>query len=218
MSRPTGRWSRDRGRAWSARGSAADRRRICVAPTDGSGVQWSAGGPNDDAGRQWSPDGSTLTFLSDRAAAGRFQLYALEADALGEARLLTTVDGVVEHHQWSPDGSTILMVVAGPAPNRPTRWARAPWAVRTRARIRRRPGSPRWSPPMTPMNGEPCGSWMPAAARRGRSAGRTSTSGKPPGAATTSIRGRRRHGHRRRCLVRRAPRQRSTPRRGPTGS
>ena len=94
-------------------GPSLGQARVCVAPADGSGLRQLTGGPNDDAGPQWSPDGSTLTFLSDRAAAGRFQLYALETAVLGEARLVTTVDGVVEHHQWSPDGSTILMVVAG---------------------------------------------------------------------------------------------------------
>ena len=95
------------------KGPAGGHARVCVVPADGSGLRQLTDGPNDDAGPQWSPDGSTLTFLSDRASAGRFQLYALETDTLGEARLLTAVDGVVEHHQWSPDGSTILMVVAG---------------------------------------------------------------------------------------------------------
>jgi dipeptidyl aminopeptidase/acylaminoacyl peptidase len=87
--------------------------RICLAAADGSGMRQVTHGPNEDAGPRWSPDGATLTFLSDRAAAGSAQLYALEAGVLGEARRLTDAPGIVEHHEWSPDGSRILLLVAG---------------------------------------------------------------------------------------------------------
>ena len=87
--------------------------RICLADVDGAGWRTITSGPNDDAGPQWSPDGRTLTFASDRASAGRMQLYALDAQGIGEARPLPAVPGVVEHHRWSPDGARILMVVAG---------------------------------------------------------------------------------------------------------
>jgi dipeptidyl aminopeptidase/acylaminoacyl peptidase len=70
-------------------------------------------GPNDDSGPRWSPDGTTLTFLSDRATAGSAQVYALETGVLGEARPLAEAPGIVEHHEWSPDGARILLVVAG---------------------------------------------------------------------------------------------------------
>ena len=70
-------------------------------------------GPNEDSGPRWSPDGTTLTFLSDRAVAGSAQLYALETGVLGEARQLAEAPGIVEHHEWSPDGSRILLLVAG---------------------------------------------------------------------------------------------------------
>ncbi|HMG99123.1 MAG TPA: prolyl oligopeptidase family serine peptidase, partial [Gaiellales bacterium] len=87
--------------------------RICLAAADGSGMRQVTHGPNDDAGPRWSPDGTTLTFLSDRATAGSAQVYALEAGILGEARPLAEAPGIVEHHEWSPDGSRILLVVAG---------------------------------------------------------------------------------------------------------
>ncbi|HET6171085.1 MAG TPA: S9 family peptidase [Gaiellales bacterium] len=87
--------------------------RICLAAADGSGMRQVTHGPNEDSGPRWSPDGTTLTFLSDRAAAGSAQLYALETGVLGEARPLTEAPGVVEHHEWSPDGSRILLLVAG---------------------------------------------------------------------------------------------------------
>jgi dipeptidyl aminopeptidase/acylaminoacyl peptidase len=70
-------------------------------------------GPNDDVGPGWSADGTRLTFASDRAKAGRFQLYSLDMGGAGEARLVAEIPGVVEHHRWSPDGSRILVVVAG---------------------------------------------------------------------------------------------------------
>jgi dipeptidyl aminopeptidase/acylaminoacyl peptidase len=70
-------------------------------------------GPNDDGDPRWSPDGRTLTFRSDRARRGRFQLYRLDSDGVAEARPLGTVPGTVEYHRWSPDGRRILVGVAG---------------------------------------------------------------------------------------------------------
>ncbi|MGZ4149766.1 MAG: prolyl oligopeptidase family serine peptidase [Actinomycetota bacterium] len=87
--------------------------RICLAAADGSGWRRITNGPNTDDGPRWSPDGSRLTFRSDRAEPGRFQLYELTLGAVGEARALATVPGVVEHHRWSPDGTSILLLVAG---------------------------------------------------------------------------------------------------------
>lgn len=87
--------------------------RLFLAAADGSGWRPITAGPNDDAGPRWSPDGRTLTFVSDRAVKGRGQLYALETGAIGEARALPEVPGVVEDHSWSPDGTKILTVVAG---------------------------------------------------------------------------------------------------------
>lgn len=59
-----------------------------------------------------SPDGSTVAFLSDRAATGVFQLYLL-VDGLGEARPAPAVPGTVEYAAWSPDGARVLLGVAG---------------------------------------------------------------------------------------------------------
>jgi dipeptidyl aminopeptidase/acylaminoacyl peptidase len=87
--------------------------RICLVGVDGSGFRQITNGPHDDDQPRWSPDGTVLTFRSDRAAPGRHQLYEMAADAIGEARALPVVDGVAEQHSWSPDGSRILVVVAG---------------------------------------------------------------------------------------------------------
>ncbi len=80
---------------------------------DGSWVRQITNGPHDDDQPRWSPDGRTLTFRSDRAQEGNHQLYALDVDAIGEARPLPEVDGVAELHAWSPGGTAVLVVVAG---------------------------------------------------------------------------------------------------------
>ena len=87
--------------------------RIGLAATDGSWVRQITSGPHDDDQPRWSPDGRTLTFRSDRAAEGRHQLYALDVDAIGEARALPVVEGVAELHAWSPNGTAVMIVVAG---------------------------------------------------------------------------------------------------------
>ena len=87
--------------------------RIGLAASDGSWVRQLTNGPRDDDQPRWSPDGRTLTFRSDRAAEGKHQLYALDVDAMGEARALPKVDGVAELHAWSPGGTAVLVVVAG---------------------------------------------------------------------------------------------------------
>ena len=107
------------GRAVAFRGARLDELegrpsgRICLAAADGSGMRQITHGPGEDAGARWSPDGTALTFLSDRHEAGSAQVYALEAGLLGEARRLTDAPGIVESHEWSPDGSRILLLVAG---------------------------------------------------------------------------------------------------------
>lgn len=109
---PDGRWIAFRGeRRDTLEGHTEGR--ICLVGVDGSGFRQITNGPHDDDQPRWSPDGSTLTFRSDRAAPGRHQLYELSVDAIGEARALPVVEGVAERHAWSPDGSRILVVVAG---------------------------------------------------------------------------------------------------------
>lgn len=87
--------------------------RLFLVPTAGGDIRQISFGPGSDVGPQWSPDGSRLTFTSDRRAKGLFQLYVLEAGVFGEAQPLPAAPGVVEHHRWSPDGTRILLVVAG---------------------------------------------------------------------------------------------------------
>ena len=109
---PDGRWIAFRGERRDALEGHPEGR-ICLVGVDGSELRQVTNGPHDDDQPRWSPDGGTLTFRSDRAAAGRHQLYRLTADAIGEAQALPAVEGVAEQHAWSPDGTRILVVVAG---------------------------------------------------------------------------------------------------------
>ena len=87
--------------------------RISVADLSDGSVRQVTFGPQDDRGPAWSPDGTRLTFLSDRQAKGRHQLCQLRIDAFGEAEVLTDLAGAIEYHAWSPDGSRILLGEAG---------------------------------------------------------------------------------------------------------
>ena len=82
--------------------------RICLVAADGSGLRQITDGPNDDSEPRWSPDGTRLSFRSDRAAKGRHQLYVLDVEVPSEARRLATLPGAVEWHRWSADGARIL--------------------------------------------------------------------------------------------------------------
>ena len=89
--------------------------RICLVAADGSGLRQITDGPNDDSEPRWSPDGTRLSFRSDRAAKGRHQLYVLDVEVPSEARQLATLPGAVEWHRWSADGARILAGIAGKA-------------------------------------------------------------------------------------------------------
>lgn len=115
---PDGRWVAFTGSIWEKLEGTA-KTRICLAAVPGGGggglgaTKEVSSGPEHDAGPRWSPDGSRLTFLSDRREKGRMQLFSLSAGGLGEAEALPEIDGTIEEHAWSPDGSRILVRTAG---------------------------------------------------------------------------------------------------------
>ena len=109
---PDGRWVAFTGSVWEKL-EGTPKTRICLAPADGGAHRTITAGPEHDAGPRWSPDGGRLSFLSDRREKGRMRLYALDAEALGEAEELPEVEGTIEHHAWSPDGRRILVLAAG---------------------------------------------------------------------------------------------------------
>ena len=78
---------------------------IWVFPMDsGEPMRMTTAGTHDTLPR-WSPDGEQLGFVSDRAGAN--QIFVISRHG-GEARQLSTVDGVVLSFKWSPTGDRIL--------------------------------------------------------------------------------------------------------------
>src|SRR6266699_3330338 len=78
---------------------------IHVAPTEGGASVEFTRGPTRDSAPRWSPDGTYLTFLSDRVG-GERQLYLMPARG-GESRQLTSLSGHAGPASWSPDGTKI---------------------------------------------------------------------------------------------------------------
>ncbi|WP_163970278.1 S9 family peptidase [Oceanobacillus halotolerans] len=62
-----------------------------------------------DTTPKWSPDGTTLTFLSNRT--GRNQVWQLPVENGGEAKPLTSIAGNVVEQTWSPDGKQLALTV-----------------------------------------------------------------------------------------------------------
>jgi serine/threonine protein kinase/Tol biopolymer transport system component len=60
--------------------------------------------PGDDRGPVWSPDGQRLAFASDRAVAGVFNLYWMNADGTGEVTRLTDSPDNQGLSSWHPSG------------------------------------------------------------------------------------------------------------------
>ncbi|HZU76428.1 MAG TPA: prolyl oligopeptidase family serine peptidase, partial [Dehalococcoidia bacterium] len=90
----------------------APRAAIWVAPADGSAParRWTGYEAHERMPR-WSPDGRSLAFLSDRAAAGQAQLFLMPATG-GEAEQLTRRKGGVNAFAWSPDGASLAFTAA----------------------------------------------------------------------------------------------------------
>jgi dipeptidyl aminopeptidase/acylaminoacyl peptidase len=87
--------------------------RACLVRIESGEVTRIASGSGNDRSPLWSPDGRWLSFISDRAEAGNFQLYLCDSQGKGMVRAAPSVEGIVEQTQWSPDGQRILLVVAG---------------------------------------------------------------------------------------------------------
>jgi dipeptidyl aminopeptidase/acylaminoacyl peptidase len=66
-------------------------------------------GPYTDRQPRWSPEGSRVSFLSDRESRGTSQLYVLDAGP-SEARKLSSLPAGVSSHAWAPGGDRIALV------------------------------------------------------------------------------------------------------------
>ncbi len=77
-------------------------------PADGAGPWQFTYGDQVDNHPKWSPDGSKITFISNRGDEKQPQFYLLPFEG-GEARPLTDLKGEFGAYQWSPDGSKIVV-------------------------------------------------------------------------------------------------------------
>lgn len=97
---------------------------LWAAATDGSSLRRLTSGESNDVSPVWSPDGSTLAFISDRAARGAKQgdegddqgagaLYVIAPDG-GEAVRMTKPGFSVSTPKWSPDGRQLAVKMTDP--------------------------------------------------------------------------------------------------------
>ncbi|HEY0683675.1 MAG TPA: S9 family peptidase [Steroidobacter sp.] len=86
--------------------------RVCTTELATGRTRVLTSGPNSDRQPRYSPDARHIAFMSDRSAAGDFQLYLLDCET-GAIRPAKPVDGWTEYAHWSPDGRRILLGVAG---------------------------------------------------------------------------------------------------------
>jgi serine/threonine-protein kinase len=73
--------------------------------------------PGDDRDPVWTPDGRRIVFQSDRAKAGIFNLYAVNADGTGEVTRLTESPDDQWPSSWHPSGKFLAFDARGPAGN-----------------------------------------------------------------------------------------------------
>ncbi|HEY6958542.1 MAG TPA: S9 family peptidase [Candidatus Limnocylindria bacterium] len=96
---------------------------IWLIASAGGAPQRLTSGPGQDALPRWSPDGSTLAFVSDRAAFASSEpkkrkpknIYLLPLTG-GEARQLTTLEDDCGDITWSRDATRIAFVAKDPKP------------------------------------------------------------------------------------------------------
>ena len=112
---------------------------------DGTAEQLTSG-PEDDADPAWSPDGSQLTYVSNRG--GDYQVWAL--DLAGRARRqVTTTAGHATTPIWQPSGENIVFVQSS-----------RPWAQPTLCVVPASGGDPRTIVPKGAAGMTPLG-WFP---------------------------------------------------------
>jgi Tol biopolymer transport system component len=75
---------------------------IYVMDADGSNQTRITNNLSQDSFPQWSPDGSRLTFTTNRDG-GDFEIYTMNPDGTDQQRV-TTSPGQDAHSTWSPDG------------------------------------------------------------------------------------------------------------------
>ena len=82
--------------------AAAD---LYIIQANGSGLRRLTSNATDDDSPNWSPDGSRLTFASNRS--GNYEIYTMRIDGTDLRRLTSSTASDIQPN-WSPDGSKIV--------------------------------------------------------------------------------------------------------------
>ena len=77
---------------------------------DGTGATWLTNDPRYDHPARWSPDGTQLTWWTDRD--GNWEIYVMNADGSSPTRLTNTA-ALEMYPVWSPDGTRIAYSIYG---------------------------------------------------------------------------------------------------------
>jgi Tol biopolymer transport system component len=104
-SRPFGGPSPSPDGRWLAFHSTAPQWDIFVSRADGTGIRQLTNDRANDRNPGWSPDGSQITFMSNRD--GKYQIWSIKPDGSGLRRLTAANSGAQGFNQWSPDGSKL---------------------------------------------------------------------------------------------------------------
>ena len=86
---------------------------IYVIDADGSNMRRITQGQVWDSYPSWSPDGQRIAYRSNRD--GNTEIYVMNADGSGSARLIDNADGVPSSPAWAPDGAAIAYVTGNGA-------------------------------------------------------------------------------------------------------
>jgi len=81
---------------------------VFVADADRSDPRQLTLGSSNAQDPSWSPDGTKIAFASDRG--GNYDIFAMNADGTGVARLETANKSQSYHPAWSPDGGKIAFL------------------------------------------------------------------------------------------------------------
>ena len=119
---------------------------IWTSKPDGTGLHQLTTGHGDDRDPRISPDGTKITFSSDRAFAGSYDIWVAE---IATGKLTPWTSGPADEYEpaWSPDGSEIAFV-SGTGANSNTIFAvNATGTIRTLITVPAGPPGGRCRPP-----------------------------------------------------------------------
>ena len=76
---------------------------------DGSELINLTNNPGDDINPKWSPDGSKISFTSDRDG-GVNSVFVMNADGTNQTNIIPAIDVTASQASWHPDGDKLLVI------------------------------------------------------------------------------------------------------------